>query len=76
MNPAGSVTDRAALGIIQQAEREGLVERGGTVVEGTAGNTGIGLTAAANTRGLRTVCFGAECFLDERRAERFPRRSS
>jgi len=55
MNPAGSVKDRAALGIIQRAEREGLLAPGSTVVEGTAGNTGIGLTAVANTRGLRTV---------------------
>lgn len=54
-NPAGSVKDRAALGIILDAERRGVLRPGGTIVEGTAGNTGIGLTAVANTRGYRTV---------------------
>ena len=44
LNPGGSVKDRAALGIIRDAERNGLLKPGGTIVEGTAGNTGIGLT--------------------------------
>ncbi len=43
MNPGGSVKDRAALFLVEDAERRGLLKRGGTVVEGTAGNTGIGL---------------------------------
>ena len=44
MNPGGSVKDRAALAIIEAAEADGSLEPGGTIVEGTAGNTGIGLT--------------------------------
>ncbi|WP_342628128.1 cysteine synthase A [Nguyenibacter vanlangensis] len=55
MNPGGSVKDRAALAIIDDAERRGLLKPGGTVVEGTAGNTGIGLTLVANARGYRSV---------------------
>lgn len=55
MNPGGSVKDRAALGIIEQAEREGRLGPGSTIVEGTAGNTGIGLTVIGSARGYRTV---------------------
>ena len=55
MNPGGSVKDRAALAIIMDAERRGLLKPGGTVVEGTAGNTGIGLTLVGNARGYRSV---------------------
>ena len=55
MNPGGSVKDRAALAIIQDAFRTGALKPGGTVVEGTAGNTGIGLTLVANARGYRSV---------------------
>ncbi|MEJ1977613.1 MAG: cysteine synthase A [Acetobacteraceae bacterium] len=55
MNPGGSVKDRAGLAIIEDAERRGLLTPGGTVVEGTAGNTGIGLTLVANARGYRSV---------------------
>ncbi len=55
MNPGGSVKDRAALAIILDAERRGVLRPGGTVVEGTAGNTGIGLTLVGNARGYRTV---------------------
>ncbi|MEP7085252.1 MAG: cysteine synthase A [Betaproteobacteria bacterium] len=55
MNPGGSVKDRAGLAIILDAERRGLLQPGGTVVEGTAGNTGIGLTLVANARGYRSV---------------------
>lgn len=55
LNPGGSVKDRAALHIIQQAEREGRLRPGGTVVEGTAGNTGIGLAHICNARGYRCV---------------------
>ncbi|CUW48156.1 cysteine synthase A [Novacetimonas hansenii] len=55
MNPGGSVKDRAALAIINDAERRGVLKPGGTVVEGTAGNTGIGLTLVANARGYRSI---------------------
>jgi cysteine synthase A len=55
MNPGGSVKDRAALAIITDAEQRGLLKPGGTLVEGTAGNTGIGLTLVANARGYRSV---------------------
>jgi len=55
MNPGGSVKDRAALGIIEDAEGKGLLQRGGTIVEGTAGNTGIGLTIIGHARGYRSV---------------------
>ncbi len=55
MNPGGSVKDRTALGIILDAQNKGLLEPGGTIVEGTAGNTGIGLTLIANALGYRSV---------------------
>ena len=55
MNPGGSVKDRAGLFIITDAERRGALRPGGTVVEGTAGNTGIGLTLVGNARGYRSV---------------------
>ncbi len=55
MNPGQSVKDRAALGIIRDAERKGTLRPGGTIVEGTAGNTGIGLTVVGNALGYRTV---------------------
>lgn len=55
MNPGGSVKDRAALGILQEAEASGQLKPGGTVVEGTAGNTGIGLTHLCNALGYRAL---------------------
>src|SRR5688572_16350837 len=55
LNPGGSVKDRAALYIILDAEKRGLLKPGGVVVEGTAGNTGIGLALVGNARGYRTV---------------------
>jgi cysteine synthase A len=55
MNPGGSVKDRAALGIILDAEARGLLQPGGTIVEGTAGNTGIGLTLIGHARGYHSV---------------------
>ena len=55
MNPGGSVKDRAARGIVLDAERRGVLKPGGTVVEGTAGNTGIGLAHVCNARGYRCV---------------------
>lgn len=55
MNPGGSVKDRAALAIVQAAEVAGTLKPGGVIVEGTAGNTGIGLALVGNARGYRTV---------------------
>lgn len=55
MNPGQSVKDRAALFIIRDAEQKGLLRPGGTIVEGTAGNTGIGLALVGNALGYRTV---------------------
>ncbi len=55
MNPGGSVKDRAALYMVLDAERRGALQPGGVIVEGTAGNTGIGLALVGNARGYRTV---------------------
>jgi cysteine synthase len=55
MNPGGSVKDRAGLAIITDAEQRGTLRPGGTIVEGTAGNTGIGLAHVCNARGYRCV---------------------
>jgi len=56
-NPGGSVKDRAALFVIQDAENKGLLKPGGTVVEGTAGNTGIGLAHVCRSKGYRCVIY-------------------
>ncbi|MBO9574778.1 MAG: cysteine synthase A [Sphingobium sp.] len=55
MNPGASVKDRAALYIVNDAEEKGLLKPGGTIVEGTAGNTGIGLALVANAKGYKTI---------------------
>ncbi|MGF1527464.1 MAG: cysteine synthase A [Candidatus Competibacterales bacterium] len=55
LNPGGSVKDRAALYMVLDAEARGVLQPGGIIVEGTAGNTGIGLTLVGNARGYRTV---------------------
>ncbi|HJP21010.1 MAG TPA: cysteine synthase A [Alphaproteobacteria bacterium] len=55
LNPGGSVKDRAALFIVRDAEQKGLLKPGGVIVEGTAGNTGIGLALVGNALGYRTV---------------------
>jgi cysteine synthase A len=55
LNPGGSVKDRAARGIIEDFEARGMLAPGGVVVEGTAGNTGIGLALVGNARGYRTI---------------------
>jgi len=55
LNPGGSVKDRAALGIIEDAEKQGLLKPGGIIVEGTAGNTGIGLAVVGAARGYKTI---------------------
>jgi cysteine synthase A len=54
-NPGASVKDRAALFIVNDAEEKGQIQPGGTIVEGTAGNTGIGLALVANAKGYRTI---------------------
>jgi cysteine synthase A len=55
LNPGGSVKDRAAKYMVLDAERRGVIERGGLIVEGTAGNTGIGLALVGRSRGYRTL---------------------
>jgi len=60
MNPGGSVKDRAALGIITDAEEKGLLKPGATIIEGTAGNTGIGLAVIGHARGYPIVIVIAE----------------
>ena len=66
LNPGGSVKDRAARGIIDDAEARGVLAPGGTIVEGTAGNTGIALTLIANERGYRSII----CIPDDQSAEK------
>jgi len=55
LNPGGSVKDRAALGLIKDAEEKKIISKGGTIVEGTAGNTGIGLCLLGNSLGYKTI---------------------
>ncbi|GAA6052071.1 hypothetical protein JCM3770_006615 [Rhodotorula araucariae] len=57
MNPGGSVKDRAALGLVKWAENTGRIKPGGTIVEGTAGNTGIGLAHVCRARGYKCVIY-------------------
>jgi cysteine synthase A len=66
LNPGGSVKDRAAIGIIRRAEQEGKLERGGTIVEATAGNTGIGLALIGVKRGYKVSLFVPEKFSEEK----------
>jgi cysteine synthase A len=66
LNPGGSVKDRAALGIVDAAERQGRLCPGGTIVEGTAGNTGIALALLGAARGYRTII----CIPDDQSAEK------
>ena len=67
LNPGGSVKDRAALSIILDAEQSGALEPGGVVVEGTAGNTGIGLALVGNARGYRSVIVIPDTQSDEKK---------
>ena len=67
LNPGGSIKDRAARAIIDDAEQSGALTQGGIIVEGTAGNTGIGLTLAARTRGYRTIIVMPETQSDEKK---------
>ena len=66
LNPGGSVKDRAAIGIIRRAEEEGKLRPGGTIVEATAGNTGIGLALIGVNRGYRVALFVPERFSEEK----------
>ena len=66
MNPGGSVKDRAAIGIIRQAEAQGQLKPGGTIVEATAGNTGIGLALIGVNRGYKVALFVPERFSEEK----------
>lgn len=67
MNPGGSVKDRPALKMIEAAEKEGLLEPGGTIVEPTSGNTGAGLALAAAVKGYRCICVMPEKTSHEKR---------
>jgi cysteine synthase len=66
LNPGGSVKDRAAIGIIKRAEAEGRLRPGGTIVEATAGNTGIGLALIGVKRGYKVSLFVPEKFSEEK----------
>lgn len=66
LNPGGSVKDRAALGILLDAEKRGVLRPGATVVEATAGNTGVGLALVGVNRGYRVVLFVPEGFSEEK----------
>src|SRR5277367_4077749 len=65
-NPGGSVKDRAALGMILDAERRGLLQPGATILEATAGNTGVGLALVGVHRGYKVVLFVPEGFAEEK----------
>ncbi len=66
LNPGGSVKDRAAIGIIRRAEAEGRLKPGGTIIEATAGNTGIGLALIGVNRGYKVALFVPENFSQEK----------
>ena len=66
LNPGGSVKDRAAIGIILRAEADGQLKPGGTIVEATAGNTGIGLALIGVKRGYKVALFVPERFSEEK----------
>ena len=68
MNPGQSVKDRAALFIVEDAEARGALKPGGVIVEGTAGNTGIGLALVGNAKGYRTIIVMPETQSDEKKA--------
>lgn len=66
-NPGGSIKDRAALGMIEEAEKDGLIEKGGTIVEPTSGNTGIALAMIGKLKGYKVIIVMPETMSVERR---------
>ncbi len=66
LNPGGSVKDRAALGLVLDAERRGVLRAGGTIVEATAGNTGVGLALIGVNRGYKVMLYVPEQFAEEK----------
>src|SRR5262245_627717 len=66
LNPGGSVKDRAAIGMIRKAEADRRLKPGGTIVEATAGNTGVGLALIGVNKGYRVVLFVPEGFAEEK----------
>src|SRR6201990_577447 len=66
LNPGGSVKDRAALGLVLDAERRGVLPPGGTIVEATAGNAGVGLALIGVNRGYKVVLYVPEGFAEEK----------
>src|SRR5882757_4461052 len=66
LNPGGSVKDRAAIGIIKKAEEQGLLRKGSTILEATAGNTGVGLALIGVSRGYRVIFCVPEGFSEEK----------
>ena len=66
LNPGGSVKDRAAIGMIRRAEESGVLKPGGTIIEATAGNTGIGLALIGVSRGYKVALFVPENFSEEK----------
>ena len=67
LNPGGSVKDRIALEIVNQAEEQGLLSKGGTLVEATAGNTGVGLALVAALRGYNLICVMPEKMSEDKK---------